>query len=298
LPVRQAQRWAVRVVLWTVALLVLTAVILIDQGHGLATRQLLAEFQPLRVRPDASQVARGRHLSEIRCAGCHAPDFAHLDDLSGGTENYLDPPGGPALGSLVAPNLTPAGTLGSATDEAIARAIRQGISVRGAPLLVMPSPGFRALSDSDLAALIAYLRTLAPVSRAAPPRQLNLLAWLVLGIHLTEDSVVAPVTWPVPDPPRDSSAVYGRYLVEYLGCRDCHGVTLRGGRRGQLAPPGSDLKAFAAAHDSSAFSRALRGGVGSAGIALDPRRMPWPEFARLTDEEVGAVRAFLLSNAN
>jgi mono/diheme cytochrome c family protein len=92
--------------------------------------------------------------------------------------------------------------------------------------------------------------------------------------------------------------VYGRYLVEYLGCRDCHGATLRGGRRGQLAPPGPDLKAFAAAHDSSAFTRALRGGVGSSGTTLDPRRMPWPEFARLTDEEVGAVRAFLLSDAN
>lgn len=295
---RQVLRWVVRITLWAVALLVLTAVILIDQGHGLATQHLRDEFQPLRVLPDQSRVARGRHLSEIRCAGCHAPDFAHPDDLSGGTGNFLDPPGGPALGTLVAPNLTPAGTLGGATDEAIARAIRQGISVHGAPLLAMPSPDFRALSDSDLAALIAYLRTLAPVSRPAPARQLNVLAWLVLGIHLTEDSVVAPVTWPVPDPPRDSSAVYGRYLVEYLGCRDCHGATLRGGRRGQFASPGPDLKAFAAAHDSSAFSRALRAGAGSAGNALDPRRMPWPQFARLTDEEVGAVWAFLVSNAN
>jgi hypothetical protein len=42
----------------------------------------------------------------------------------------------------------------------------------------------------------------------------------------------------------------------------------------------------------------LRAGAGSAGNALDPRRMLWPQFARLTDEEVGAVWAFLVSNAN
>ena len=295
---RGALRWAIRVVLWGAGLLLLTVVILLDQGHGLATRRLKVEFQPLRVQPDSTRVARGRHLSEIRCAGCHAPDLAHPDDLSGGRENYLDLPDGPSLGTLVAPNLTPAGTLGEASDLAIARAIRQGISVHNGPLLVMPSPAFRAISDADLAALIAYLRTLPPIRRPSPERRLNLLAYLVLGIHKAEDSVVAPVTWPVPDPPPDTLEVYGRYMVEYLGCRECHGVTLRGGRPGQLTPLGPDLRGFAAAHDSAEFSLAVRGGVRPGGRALDPRRMPWPSYSRLTDFETRALRAYLLSSRN
>ncbi|MGH3056556.1 MAG: hypothetical protein ACRDL7_16400, partial [Gaiellaceae bacterium] len=105
---RNALRWLVRILAWSAGLLILTAVILMVQGHGLATRRLRAEFQPLRVSPDSTLVARGRHLSEIRCAGCHAPDLATPDELSGGTENFLQLPHGPSLGTLVGSNLTPA----------------------------------------------------------------------------------------------------------------------------------------------------------------------------------------------
>jgi mono/diheme cytochrome c family protein len=284
-------RWVVRILAWSVSLVVLTAVILIIQGHGLATRHLGAEFQPLRVLPDSTRIARGRHLSEIRCAGCHAPDLSQPDVLSGGSENYLALPGGPSLGTLVAPNLTPAGTLAHATDLEIARAIRQGISVHGGAMLVMPSAAFRAISDTDLAALIAFLRSQRPASHPVPARRLNLLAYLVLGLHKAEDSVVAPVTWPVPDAPPDSALVLGRYMIEYLGCRECHGPRLRGGFKGQLSPIGPDLVAFASAHDLAGFDLALRHGVKPAGPSMDPSLMPWTTFSRLTDSEVAAIYA-------
>jgi len=296
--VRFLVRWVVRMVAWSVALLLLTAVILIIQGHGLATRHLNSELQPLRVAPDSTRVARGRHLSEIRCAGCHAPDLSQPDVLSGGTENYLQIPGGPSLGTLVGPGLTPAGTLGHATDLEIARAIRQGISVHGDPLLVMPSPGFRAISDSDLAALIAFLRTQPAVQHPLPQRRLNLLAYLVLGLHKFEDSVVPPVTWAVPDVPEDSPLVFGRYLVEYLGCRECHGPELRGAIPGQLAPRGPNLVGFAAAHDRTGFELAVRHGVKPAGPSMDPALMPWTSYSRLTDAEVGAIYEFLHDGAH
>jgi mono/diheme cytochrome c family protein len=284
-------RWVVRILAWSVSLALLTAVILIIQGHGLATRHLSAEFQPLRVLPDSTRVARGRHLSEIRCAGCHAPDLSQPDVLSGGSENYLALPGGPSLGTLAAPNLTPAGTLAKATDLEIARAIRQGISVHGGPLLVMPSAEFRAISDSDLAALIAFLRSQPAASHPVPARRLNLLAYLVLGLHKVEDSVVAPVTWPVADAPPESTLVFGSYMLEYLGCRECHGPLLRGGIPGQLAPMGPDLVAFAKAHDLAGFDLALRHGVKPAGPSMDPSLMPWTTFSRLTDSEVAAMYA-------
>jgi mono/diheme cytochrome c family protein len=242
-------------------------------------------------------VARGRHLSQVRCAGCHAPDLSEPDLLSGGTENFLNLPGGPSLGTLLAPNLTPAGSIGKATDLEVARAIRQGISVQGGPLVVMPSPGFRALSDSDLAALIAFLRALPPVPHQVPARKLNLLAYLVLGLHKAEDSVVPPVTWPVPDVPADSTVAFGHYMVEYLGCRECHGPLLRGGTPGQLAPLGPDLVGMAQTHDLTAFELAVRHGVKTSGPAMDPGLMPWPSFSRLTGAEVGAIFQYLHNGA-
>ncbi|MGH7743151.1 MAG: c-type cytochrome [Candidatus Eiseniibacteriota bacterium] len=165
--------------------------------------------------------------------------------------------------------------------------------MHGAPLLVMPSPAFRAISDRDLAALIAFLRTQRASGQPTPPRRLNLLAYLVLGLHLFDDSVVAPVTWPVPDPPADSAVANGRYLTSYLGCRECHGPELRGGFANQLAPVGPDLVGFAAAHDSAAFELALGHGVQSDGRAMDPALMPWTTFSKLTDSEVGAIFEFL-----
>ena len=292
-----ALRGLARILSWGAGLFVLTVVILTVQGHGLATRHLGGEFQPLRVPPEPSLVPRGRHLSEIHCASCHAPDEAQPDVLSGGTENLLEVPGGPSLGNLVAPNLTPAGALAGATDLEIARAIRQGISIHGGPMLLMPSPSFRLISDRDLAALIAYLRTQPPVAREVPKRRLNLLAYLVLGLHKIEDSVVAPVIVPVPDVSADSTLATGRYLVDYLGCRECHGAALRGGLRGQLAPLGPDLAGFAAAHDAAAFERALRHGVRPSGPAMDPSRMPWTSYSRLTDPEVAAIELYLESSA-
>ena len=286
-------RWAVRVLAWSAGLIALTVVILTVQGHGLATRNVGGEFQPLRVAPSPALIERGRHLSEIRCAGCHAGDPARPDVLSGGRDNLLVLPGVPALGMLVGPNLTPAGALGRASDLEIARAIREGISVHGGPLLFMPSGTFRLISDRDLAALIAFLRAQPPVSSATPPRRLTWLADFTLGLHRIEDSVVPPVIVPVADIPPDSVARYGRYLADYLGCRKCHGASLRGGVRGQLGPRGSDLVAFAAHHDLSQFERAVRHGADSAGRSIDPGRMPWRDYSRLTDAEVAALYQLL-----
>lgn len=288
-------RWAVSVLAWGVGLIALTVVILSVQGHGLATRSVGGEFQPLRTAPDSSLIERGRHLSEIRCAGCHAGDPARPDVLSGGRDNLLARIGGSALGTLVAPNLTPAGDLGRASDLEIARAIREGISVHGGPLLLMPSATFRLVSDRDLAALIAFLRAQPAVATTPPARRLTWLTDFLLGLHRIEDSVVPPVIVPVADIPPDSLARYGRYLADYLGCRKCHGAALRGGARGQLEPLGSDLVAFAARHDSSAFERAVRRGTAADGRAIDPGRMPWQEYGRLTDSEVGALYQLMSS---
>ena len=68
------------------------------------------------------------------------------------------------MGWLVATNLTRGqGGLGADyTDQDLVRAIRHGVG-RGKSLVFMPSESFQRYSDEDLAAIIAYLRTIPPV---------------------------------------------------------------------------------------------------------------------------------------
>lgn len=112
-------------------------------------------------------VSRGAYLATVMdCAGCHMPrgsDGAPMFDagLSGGSIGFEIP----GMGIFWAPNLTPSDTgLGPWTDEEIAAAITAGYDLDGRPLApVMPWPAYAALTGEDVAALVAYLRSLPPV---------------------------------------------------------------------------------------------------------------------------------------
>lgn len=122
---------------------------------------------------DTSLTTRGRYLVSIMdCGGCHTPGA-----LTGAPQ-----PGRPLAGSSVGfatpagtvfpPNLTPDREtgLGRWTDREIIRAVKGGQSRDGRPLLpVMPWPSYAALTEDDARALVAYLRTLPPVSFRSPP---------------------------------------------------------------------------------------------------------------------------------
>jgi mono/diheme cytochrome c family protein len=288
-------RWLIRMTAYALGLLVFVTLVLMVQGRGLITRHLDRPLPVVAVAPDSSLIGRGRHLAEVRCALCHAPDISAPGVLSGGRENFLAIPGGPNFGTLFAPNITPGGVLATASDAQLSRAIREGIGQRGQALLVMPSSFLHILSDRDLAALIAFLRAQPAVDHATPARRLNPLAYLILGLHKYEDSAMGPVIQPIPDVPEDSSAVYGRYLATILGCGECHGLDLRGGVSGQFPPLGPDLAAVARQYPLTAFDLALRQGVHTSGRAMNPGQMPWPVFSRLTDLEVRAIYAYLRS---
>ena len=156
----------------------------------------------------------------------------------------------------------------------------------------------RGLSDRDLAAIITWLRHQPAVQHDVPARQLTPLAYLLLGLHMVETSHQLPVTVPVPDVPEGMTAEYGGYLLPYLGCRDCHGADLHGGKPGQIAPVGPNLLKLVATHDLQAFSLAVRAGISANdGHVLDAAKMPFPGFSRLTDTEVGALYTYLQSLA-
>ncbi|HTM57564.1 MAG TPA: hypothetical protein VL123_04040 [Candidatus Udaeobacter sp.] len=288
-------RWLMRIVGILALLIVIIALTLIIQGRALATRAMPNPVPKLAVAADTSLVPRGTHIVEIVCSGCHTPAPHDQMALSGGSENFFAIPKGPTLGTLYAPNVTPGGVIQGQSDGQLSRAIREGVSHDGRPLLVMPSDLFHTLSDRDLSAVIAYLRSQPAVTRTVPAKSLNPLGYLMLGLRVFSTSVTNPIPHPIPDVPADSNAAYGAYVTGIIGCTACHGSDLHGGTRGQLPPVGPNLVQFTHVQPFTTFELALRHGVNAAGGVLDPTLMPWPTYAHLTDLEARAVYEFIRS---
>jgi mono/diheme cytochrome c family protein len=123
---------------------------------------------------DAGQeIERGKYLVALGgCFDCHTPGyFLGKPDMSrflGGSEVGFEIPG---LGVFYGPNLTPDQEtgLGSWTVDQIVTALRKGRTPDGRILApVMPWRSFSHLTDSDAAAIAAYLKSLPPVRNKVP----------------------------------------------------------------------------------------------------------------------------------
>lgn len=236
---------------------------------------------------NAATISRGETLART-CAGCHASD-GQLP-LSG--QDFLAGDAGPPLGTLWAANLTPA-HLGTWSDGEIVRAIREGIGRDGRSLMIMPSSAFRNLSDEDVLALVAYLRSQPAVAPRSPPRQLNVLGAIMVAAVIPDAifSAQPPVAQPVVAPPRAATAAYGDYLI-HLGCQDCHGADFRGSPGGDGPPPAPELITFAKTHTVAEFVATLRTGLTPAGTPLSDE-MPWRDYAGFSDDDFAALALYL-----
>ena len=118
----------------------------------------------VKAPPESNKVAYGKYLAEIgHCMECHTPrnDKGMLQMKSLGAGGQVFP--GP-WGQSVTRNLTPHATgLKGWTDEQIANSIRTGKDREGKPYKPpMAFSFYQGISDADMAALIAYMRSLKP----------------------------------------------------------------------------------------------------------------------------------------
>lgn len=241
----------------------------------------------LKVAGTPEQVARGTKFIGF-CAACHSP--AGQPPLTG--QDFAKE--GPPLGTLYAPNLTPAGEIHAWSDGEIIRAIRGGLHQSGRPLLIMPSDVFRNLSDADVQAIVAALRAQPAEGTASPPTRLNVLAAVFVGAGMFPTSAQPPITAPVLAPAADTSAAYGHYLVSILGCQLCHGEHLTGGTGGKMGPPqGPDLTFLLSRWSAAEFTSTLRTGVDPAQHTL-AEGMPWKMISAFaSDDDLKAIHAYL-----
>jgi mono/diheme cytochrome c family protein len=244
----------------------------------------------ITIPTDAASLARGQHLVEAvtDCGGCHVADYRG--------EMFLDDP---SFAQIAAPNLTSgAGGIGeSYTDEDWVRALRHGVGADGRQLIIMPSQWYAYLTDEDLGAMVAYLKTLAPVEQSWPERSVAMIPTrilLALGAFPFATDMIANNA-PRTAPEIAVSTEYGEYLTNIAACRECHGMDLAGGVN-PGAPLGPNLTtggAFAAYREED-FIKVMRTGVTPGGRTLS-EEMPWEGYSNMTDDEFKALFQYLQS---
>lgn len=247
---------------------------------------------PITVMSDSLIVARGEHLvmAIAKCVDCHGPD------LGGAVVADAQP-----MFYIAAPNLTlgVGGVLGKYTDAQLARVIRNGIKQDGRPVFLMPSDEYQIMTDEDVTAIIAYVRSVAPVNRtmrqvALGPLGRALLATGQLPLiaadrvdhaRIHDERIVA-----------DSTVTYGTYLAHVGGCTGCHGAGLSGGPIPGMppdAPPAANLTPTGLGHYTDAqVETILRTGTRPDGTKLN-EFMPYKATALMTPLEMSATIKYL-----
>lgn len=252
-------------------------------------------------------IERGRYIaSAADCVACHS--------APGGTP-YA---GGSALqtpfGTLVAPNITPDAEtgIGRYTEEDFRRALREGIGRGGKRLYpAMPYPAYSKMTDDDIAALFAYMKTLEPASNAVEANQLPFpfnIRLAMAGWNLVNFS--GPVTFQ-PDPEKSAAWNRGAYLVDALGhCGTCHTPkTLLGADDDDAYLQGENLQAWVAPNITADRHRGigrwsadqlvayLETGANHQSLASGPMAEEvMNSSSRMTDEDLGAIATYLLDH--
>ena len=232
---------------------------------------------------DAASIEHGRHIARTRgCFGCHGQQLQGVDF----GEQWDWPE------RAVAPNL--ALYARAHDDAALEAAIRQGISADGKALTAMVSYNFARLSDEDLAALIAFLRS-APVVEVDLP--VPKLGWRARWAFLTgKEKNMAEWVAAVPPLRVDAEAEPQRAFGEYLAmtmCNECHGLDLRGATLWDAVTP--DL-IIVSAYSRDEFEKLITTGVAMSGRELGLMQLVAPDrFPELSPEEIDALYAYLLT---
>lgn len=251
-------------------------------------------------------IERGRYLVETiaGCGNCHTPRgpggvFAAGKELAGGFV-VVDIKEFRAVASNITPDKETG--IGGWTDAQIAKAIREGIrpdgSLIGPP---MPFELYRKISDTDLKAMVAYLRTVKPVKNKVEKS----------AYRIPLPPAYGPPVAAVPDVPRTDKVKYGEYLAGPVGhCVECHTPMDEKGRRiwsriGQggdrfEGPWGVSVSRNITPHPEDGLGkwtdaeikRAITQGISKNGAKLFPP-MGFGFYAKVKSEDLDAIVAYL-----
>lgn len=274
----------------------------------------------LVINATPEQIEHGRYLANevMGCVGCHAVrDYTKFagpiikESMGSGGEKWDPNIGFP--GTLYAPNITPT-TLKDWTDGEIFRAITAGVDRNGKALFpIMPYHQYGKLPKEDIYAVIAYLRTLNPTADEFPERKLDFPLSLIVNLMPQEGThhLLADKSDPVK---------YGEYLITAAACYDCHTkmddrgqfiaeMAYAGGNEFKL-PTGGIVRSSNLTPDKATgigewteekFVKRFTMYADSSFVAYDVEPgefntyMPWEYYARLKEDDLRAMWAYLQS---
>lgn len=277
-----------------IGLLLVAGVVMYLMGNARLNKTY--DFPPstITIPTDAASIEYGKHRAEILCEGCHGADL-------GGINNWFA--AGP-LGTIDAANLTSGeGGFGleAKSDDDFVRAIRHGIDPEGKPLFMPAVVSTSLLSDEDLGAIIAYVKSIPPIDRVTNGQNFTPLAKIMLAAGMLGELPVESVSHDeqVTAPEQSVSVAYGKYLVDTNDCRICHGPNLNGGpfpdpTITKISPnltPGGEVAFWS----EDEFINTLRTGVTPSGHELDNNFMAWKNYRNMTDDELKAIYLYLQS---
>ena len=164
----------------------------------------------------ADLVTQGQYIFSLAGGcGCHT--------AAGGQTNAGGRPLKTPYGTYYGTNITadPNYGIGQWTDQEIIDSIRLGVKPDGTVMSpVMPYPAFSGMTDSDAAALVAYLRSVEPVAQGNIPHKIS-IPFSGMAMRVWRWLFFDPIETITSSP---SDAVSrGRYISEHLAhCRECH----------------------------------------------------------------------------
>ena len=161
-------------------------------------------------------VERGKYLADAgNCISCHTRPGG--DPFTGGV------PFETPFGTIYSTNITPdmETGIGRWTAEDLRRAMQEGLGPNGRRLLpAFPYTSYTKVTDADVAAIYAYLRTLKPIRNQTPKN--GFLVSQRWAMALWNAAFFVPGRY-VPDSNKSAEWNRGAYLVEGLGhCGACH----------------------------------------------------------------------------
>ena len=285
------------------------AILLLGYPSGGPVPQISAGSSPERV-------ARGEYLANhvAGCVDCHSTrDWTKFSGppmpgtLGKGGDMFDERLGFP--GSIPVANITPAG-IGKMSDGEVAHAIVSGIGKGNRALFpIMPYPAFSSLSQDDLEALVAYVRTFNAIPNAVPERKLN------FPVNLIVRTIPAAYT-PHAAPNKGNAFEYGKYMTTLASCIHCHTPQEKGELlEGKEFSGGWEIPAPQGTIRSANITPDEETGIGlwtkeifvakfkefehadstKLDLATMGRQtiMPWTQYAGMTEEDLGAIYDYL-----
>jgi mono/diheme cytochrome c family protein len=254
------------------------------------------DFAPsnITIPTDTASIEFGKHRAEVLCEGCHGADLSGINDWF----NVA------ALGTIDSANLTAGeGGVGRefTSDEDYVKAIRHGIDPEGKPIFMPAVVSTANLSDEDLGAIIAYIKSVPPVDHKTSGHNFTVLGRILYAAGVLPKFPVETVSHEihVTAPARGITAEYGEYMVNTNDCHLCHGPNLNGGPYPDptikvISPnitPGGEPGFWT----EEQFLNTIRTGKTPSGHELNSEHMPWQSYRNMTDDELKAIFKYLQS---